>query len=149
MSERGKTITLRPSPELFAALDKVSGGASKGGRGNHDGRSWFILGVLHKHFDLDPPQKADHSPPPDLSAIDLTKLDLKTQHIVRMYNEGVPIEQIPIELVKQGIPTSRSGQWTKRAIRGILDRVAKKATKRALPASRPAAPPPPRRQKAG
>lgn len=103
--------------------DKIPAEKGHGGRAVRGGISAWITDLVHEKLGIEKAQKLRD---PDLSKLDLSKLDPKTRHIVTLYNNGMSVKQLTEELRRKGIPTVRGGVWREDNLRMTLIRLAER-----------------------
>ena len=127
---KGESILIKVTPEVGAAIDKAWGGKTKGGRGNRGGRSWWILSLIHERLGFGSPEinsSNDGDLDFDLSGVDLTRLDRKSQVIATCWSNGLSLDGIVAFLVNNKVPTSRGGMWSRSRVKSMLERAIRKA----------------------
>ncbi len=110
----------------LAVFNQIPARKGVGGRNVRAGVSSWITDLVYKALDLDPPASTAPNMTPDLSGIDVSKLDPKTRYIVALYNEKKSVRELVEILVEKNIPTVKGGQWTEDNLRRTLQRLAKK-----------------------
>lgn len=126
----GKTtvgVLVNLEPYVIAELDKKCGGKG-GGKGQHQGRAWYIRRLLHTDLGLPEPEiGAEPKDEIDLRHVDEKDLDRKSCIIVRLYKRGMNFQNIVKFLEQEKIPAPRGGLWRKGSIKRILERVSRRA----------------------